>query len=305
VPEQPSIWEQGRQYPDLWAAPSGAPADVSLAPPETPDAAVPDPGRQGAPQSRRRHRWALPKFPTGMWLSLITVLLIGFVLVHPGRGQRPVFVPPPVLSDDVAEAAEPVVPPTPSPSMVAELDQPLPTIPPPPVPTTMAPPVTETATSVAPEVTEAVVPATVPPAPPATSEPPATAPATEPVTTPAPTPAPTTTAVPATVPDAPPTATTSPAPPPTTVPQPTAGPRVEIIGRVGPCRFGNSCLIAGFRIHDFDVQPTGYVCEFADGSRFLFRMGGDGADYACATGSPGDSITIEVSGIRSETFTAP
>ena len=109
--------------------------------------------------------------------------------------------------------------------------------------------------------------------------------------------------MPVTVPEAPPTATTTTTPPPTTVPQPTTGPRVEIIGGVGPCRFGSRCLIAGFRIHDFDVQPTGYVCEFADGSRFLFRMGGDGADYACATGSPGDSITIEVSGIRSEPFT--
>jgi hypothetical protein len=80
---------------------------------------------------------------------------------------------------------------------------------------------------------------------------------------------------------------------------------VNIIGRVGPCRFGRDCLIAGFTIERFAVQPTRYVCEFSDGSRYTFRFDNNGAEYACATGSPNDSITIEVDGIRSQTFRHP
>jgi hypothetical protein len=80
---------------------------------------------------------------------------------------------------------------------------------------------------------------------------------------------------------------------------------VSIVGGVGPCRFGRECLVAGFTIARFDVQPTRYVCEFADGSRYTFRFNSDGVKYACATGSPNDSITIEVDGIRSETFRHP
>jgi hypothetical protein len=80
---------------------------------------------------------------------------------------------------------------------------------------------------------------------------------------------------------------------------------VSIIGRVGPCKFGNECLIAGFTIERFAVQPTGYVCEFSDGSRYMFRFDSGGVEYACATGDPTDSITIEVAGVRSETFRHP
>jgi hypothetical protein len=71
---------------------------------------------------------------------------------------------------------------------------------------------------------------------------------------------------------------------------------------VGACRFGPECLIVGFTIERFDVQPTQYVCEFSDGSRYTFRFDNNGAEYACATGSPNDSITIEVDGIRSQTL---
>jgi hypothetical protein len=61
-------------------------------------------------------------------------------------------------------------------------------------------------------------------------------------------------------------------------------------------------LIAGFTIERFDTHPTHYVCEFADGSRYTYRFGHGGAEYACATGDPNSSITIEVDGIRSATF---
>jgi hypothetical protein len=77
---------------------------------------------------------------------------------------------------------------------------------------------------------------------------------------------------------------------------------VNIIGTVGPCRFGPECLIAGFTIERFPTQPTRYVCEFSNGARYTFRFGSDGVEYACATGNPNGSITIEVDGVRSQTF---
>ena len=86
---------------------------------------------------------------------------------------------------------------------------------------------------------------------------------------------------------------------------PPDGPVVTIIGSVGPCRFGSECLIAGFTIHNFDTQPNEFVCEFADGSRYTFRFDSQGVERACATGDPTGSITIEVAGVRSETFTRP
>jgi hypothetical protein len=80
---------------------------------------------------------------------------------------------------------------------------------------------------------------------------------------------------------------------------------VNIIGTVGPCRFGRECLIAGFTIERFPVQPTRYVCEFSNGSRYTFRFDSGGVEYACATGDSTDSITIEVDGVRSQTFRHP
>ena len=59
-------------------------------------------------------------------------------------------------------------------------------------------------------------------------------------------------------------------------------------------------MIAGFRIVEF-VGSGEYVCEFDDGSRFVFRYVGDGADDACARSGPAPTITIEVDGIRSAT----
>ena len=80
------------------------------------------------------------------------------------------------------------------------------------------------------------------------------------------------------------------------------GPAVTIVGRVAPCDFGSECLIVGFTIDGFDSQPTEFVCVFDDGSRYPFRFDSSGVERACATGDPTGSITIEVAGVRSETF---
>jgi hypothetical protein len=81
------------------------------------------------------------------------------------------------------------------------------------------------------------------------------------------------------------------------------GPRVTIVGRVGPCTFGDDCLIADFTIEAFPSPQDEFVCEFENGSRYTFRFGGGGAERACATSSDGGTITIEVGGVRSETIT--
>lgn len=81
------------------------------------------------------------------------------------------------------------------------------------------------------------------------------------------------------------------------------GPRVVIVGREGPCRFGSDCLIVGFSIEGFDTQPTEFVCEFGDGSRFTFRFESLAVEHACATSGAAASITVEVDGVRSDTAT--
>jgi len=131
----------------------------------------------------------------------------------------------------------------------------------------------------APDTVAATAPATVPP----------TAPATEPP------------AVAATVPPA--TAPPAVAPPEATLPA--DGPVVTIIGRVAPCDYGAQCLLAGFALHNFKTQPSEFVCEFADGSRFTFHFNRQEVERACATGNSNGSITIEVDGVRSATFTRP
>lgn len=88
---------------------------------------------------------------------------------------------------------------------------------------------------------------------------------------------------------------------PPATPDPTPGPWIEITASNESCRFGSSCLVAGFTLHEFEVVPGSFVCEFANGARHEFRASSATVDYACATGSPGDSITIEVGGVRSET----
>jgi hypothetical protein len=86
---------------------------------------------------------------------------------------------------------------------------------------------------------------------------------------------------------------------------PPSGPVVTIIGRVAPCDYGSECLLAGFTLHNFGSQPTEFVCEFADGSRYSFHFNSQQVARACATGDPTDSITIEVAGVRSATYTHP
>ncbi len=82
---------------------------------------------------------------------------------------------------------------------------------------------------------------------------------------------------------------------------PVTGPRIVIEPRREGCKFGSDCLVAGFTIVDFAVQPDSFVCEFADGSRYTIPLEHRSVSYACATGSRGDSITIEIDGIRSDT----
>ena len=136
----------------------------------------------------------------------------------------------------------------------------------------------------------------------ATSAPPSTAPiaaaSTTVATTSSTTVAPTTAA--ATAPTTTPVSST-PGTAPGTVPA--SGPRVTAEGRLGPCRFGDECLIVGFTIEGFAGSPQEYVCEFEDGSRFTFRFDSGGVDDACATGSAGAAITVEVDGVRSGTVT--
>jgi len=109
-------------------------------------------------------------------------------------------------------------------------------------------------------------------------------------------------------PATPPTPTSAPAVVATTVAPTTVqanGPVVTIIGRVGPCDYGSECLLAGFTIHNFASQPTEFVCEFGDGSRYTFHFNRQQVERACATGDPSDSITIEVAGVRSATYVHP
>ena len=81
------------------------------------------------------------------------------------------------------------------------------------------------------------------------------------------------------------------------------GPVVAIVGTVGPCKFGDDCLIADFAIQNFETPQDEFVCEFENGSRYTFRFDGAGAEAACATSAVGGTITIEVGGVRSETIT--
>ncbi len=95
--------------------------------------------------------------------------------------------------------------------------------------------------------------------------------------------------------------------PVTTVPVAPAvdGPTVSITSQVGPCKYGNACLLAGFTISQFSVRPQEFVCEFGDGSRYTFRFDSGGVSQACATNAADASITIEVGGVRSATVTRP
>lgn len=203
-------------------------------------------------------------------LLVLVVLVAGWRLFDGGRDDSPV-------------AAQPTLPLRPPPTTEAVAS------------TTTVPTSRPSTTAVEP----AVAPTTVPP----TSAPATTTPATatsapvttSPVTTTTTTT--TTTTVPARVPE-----TTSAVTSATTTSGGGETRQVLISGRVEDCRFGAECLVASFTLDGF--ASTGeYVCEFDDGSRFIFRYIGDGADDACSTSGSSPSITIEVDGVRSATIT--
>lgn len=110
-----------------------------------------------------------------------------------------------------------------------------------------------------------------------------------------------------------PTDTTTPStqPPTTTIPPTTtqrsttttvaSGPQVLIKGEMKPCRFGENCLVAGFTIDGFDEHPGRFVCIYPN-SQSEFTFNNDGVDEACLTGDDGDTITIEIGGVRSATI---
>lgn len=83
---------------------------------------------------------------------------------------------------------------------------------------------------------------------------------------------------------------------------PQSEPAVIATGERGPCDFGSDCLIVSFELRNFDEQPSEYVCEFANSS-FPFELRGrQQVDSGCASGDAGDTITVVVDGVRSETL---
>jgi hypothetical protein len=256
--------------------------------------ALPPPGPAAVPEPRPKRPAKKPFWqqrvllPVWLWL-LLGVVAAGVIVFATSGGD-----------DEVATSPTTLFPPLPTevPPLATEF-APLDTQAPPPV-TEAVPPVSEVVTTVAPPTTAAAPPVTE--AVTTTVAPTTVAPTTVAPTTVAPTTVAPTTVAPTTV--AP--TTTSPATTTTTtVPGPVDpdAPAVLAVGTEGPCRFGSSCLSAGFTIVNFDVQPTRYVCEFQDGSRFTYRFGREGVTYACATANPQGTITIEVDGVRSNTLT--
>lgn len=89
--------------------------------------------------------------------------------------------------------------------------------------------------------------------------------------------------------------------PPATTTTVAARRQVRIQGEVRPCRYGDRCLVADFTIEGFDDHPGRYVCIYPN-SRSEFTFGGDGVEEACLTADQGDTITIEIDGVRSATI---
>lgn len=100
-----------------------------------------------------------------------------------------------------------------------------------------------------------------------------------------------------------PVATTVPAPN-TTAPVPVTNGSVAAVGRTGPCEFGSACLIASFTISGFSPHPGRYTCVFSDGFRAVFTFSGNSVNTACYTAVPGETIFIEVNGVRSNVVAA-
>ncbi|HEX6658593.1 MAG TPA: hypothetical protein VF065_10955 [Ilumatobacter sp.] len=285
-----SVWETGPQYPEMWpenadgtpsppAVPPGAAEDVTprTGSPVDPDApsppqrepAAPAPQTPAAGKGRRPPGWwqrTVLGFPVWMVLVFLAVVIAVFAVI--------------ALSGDPGSEST---------DRLQTVDSAVTTGPQPAAATTT----TATASTTAPTTTVlAVTPTavfTIPTDPPTTvaqttAVPPTAAPTLPPATV-APTAAPTTAQAAATLPP--------------------DGPVVTIIGHVAPCDYGSECLLAGFTIHNFASQPTEFVCEFSDGSRYTFDFSRQEVERACATGDPTDSITIEVAGIRSATYVHP
>ena len=68
-----------------------------------------------------------------------------------------------------------------------------------------------------------------------------------------------------------------------------------------PCRFGDNCLVAGFVIEGFDPHPGRFLCIYPN-SQSDFSFNDNDVEEACLTGDAGDTITIEVDGVRSATI---
>lgn len=91
--------------------------------------------------------------------------------------------------------------------------------------------------------------------------------------------------------------------PPSTTSTTAPGPRVLIRGEVEPCRFGSECLVAHFRIEGFDQHPGRFTCIYPN-STSEFGFNDDDVEEACLSGDEGDTIAIEVAGVRSATISA-
>lgn len=74
--------------------------------------------------------------------------------------------------------------------------------------------------------------------------------------------------------------------------------RVIIRGEIEPCRFGDRCLVASFTLEGFEQLSGEFSCIYPNSvSRFSYRDGG--REDACLTADEGDTIAIEVGGVRS------
>lgn len=76
---------------------------------------------------------------------------------------------------------------------------------------------------------------------------------------------------------------------------------VTISGEMKACRFGANCLVASFRIDGFDPHPGRFVCIYPN-SQSDFSFNNTEVFDACITADQGDTITIEVDGVRSATI---
>jgi hypothetical protein len=282
-----SVWDTGPQYPEMWPEPAegtsatdvphGVPDDSTprTGSPVDIDTPMPDPlpvvpsSTPPAKKDRRPPGWwqrTVLGFPVWMLLTFVAIVLVVFVVIL--RSGDPGTTDQVQTTDAATTVPSQVIPAT---TIV-------------PITTPVAAPATTPATAPI-TATPATEPATIPPTAPATSAPVTQPPATQ---------APATTAQ-----------TVAPATAPPAATLPPDGPVVTIIGRVGPCSFGAECLLAGFALHNFNSQPSEFVCEFSDGSRYTFHFTRQEVERACATGDPNDSITIEVDGVRSATYRHP